>query len=186
MAEIVAAANDGNLLVYTDSEFGDIGFVDITDPADPQPAGKLSVQDSEAPEAGEPTSVAVIGDYALVALDTSASKVSPSGQLVVVKISTRMVVRRIPLNGQPDAIDIAPDGQRAAIAIENERDEDICIGGDDSIESRMIDDGNITEDQCEMGGGVPGGMPQTPQNPPGSLVIVNISDADANNWAILM
>ena len=184
VAEIVTAANDGTLLIYTDGAFGDIGFVDITDPANPQPDGKVSVSES-----GEPTSVAAIGQYALVAIDTSTSKTDVSGQLVVVDIGTRSIVRTIELNGQPDAIDIAPDGQRAAVAIENERDEDLCVGGsDDGLpivddEDYMMGE-NTTEDLCEDNDGVPGAMPQTAYgNPPGELVILDISGA-VGDWAV--
>ena len=35
------------------------------------------------------------------------------------------IVRTIPLGGQPDSIAVSPDGRYAAIAIENERDEDL-------------------------------------------------------------
>src|SRR5262245_40486816 len=61
-AEIVAESEDGNLLVYTDSAAAHIGFVDITNPSRPVPAGVLAV-------GGEPTSVAVAGPYALVVVN---------------------------------------------------------------------------------------------------------------------
>ena len=68
VSEIVSATADGLTLVYTDSENNQIGFVDITDPSQPVPAGTL-------PVSGEPTSVAVLGDdYALVA--TIRSRIS--------------------------------------------------------------------------------------------------------------
>ena len=65
-AEIIAATADGMTLVYTDSPGSSIGFIDITDPANPAPLGVFM------PE-GEPTSVAVIGNYALAGVNTSAS-----------------------------------------------------------------------------------------------------------------
>ncbi|MEL6907478.1 MAG: alkaline phosphatase, partial [Planctomycetota bacterium] len=52
VAEIVTASEDGNTLVYTDSENESLGFVDLTNPLAPAPAGNL-------PLPGEPTSVAV-------------------------------------------------------------------------------------------------------------------------------
>src|SRR5687767_12067019 len=52
VAEIVSVSDDGKTLVYTDSPLQQIGFVDIEDPAAPQPAGTLAM-------GGEPTSVAV-------------------------------------------------------------------------------------------------------------------------------
>mgnify|MGYP001549434079 CR=1 FL=1 len=121
VAEIVASAKDGNLLIYTDSETESIGFVDITDPTNPQPAGVVSV-------GGEPTAVAVKGNYALAAVNTSPDFVNPSGQLEVIDINSRVVVATIDLGGQPDSIAVSPDGRYAAIAIENERDEDLGNG----------------------------------------------------------
>ena len=60
VAEIVTATPDGNVLIYTDSESQELGFVSIEDPANPAELGKLAV-------AGEPTSVAVTpnGRFAL-------------------------------------------------------------------------------------------------------------------------
>ena len=121
VAEIVAASEDGLTLIYTDSALDQIGFVDIADARAPQPAGTLAV-------GGEPTSVAVRGSTALVAVNTSADFVNTSGDLVVVDIATRTVLRTLPLGGQPDSIAVSPDGQFAAIAIENERDEDLGSG----------------------------------------------------------
>ena len=48
-AEIVAASEDGMTLVYTNSPRGEIGFVDITNPAAPVALGALAM-------GGEPTS----------------------------------------------------------------------------------------------------------------------------------
>ncbi|MEZ6014568.1 MAG: esterase-like activity of phytase family protein [Planctomycetota bacterium] len=120
-AEIVAASTDGNLLIYTDSGNDRIGFIDITDPAAPTPGGVLGMT-------GEPTSVAVLGGYALVAVNTSADFINTSGDLAVVDLATRQVVRNIALGGQPDSVAVSPDGRYAAIAIENERDEELGNG----------------------------------------------------------
>jgi peptide/nickel transport system ATP-binding protein len=106
VAEIVAAARDGTLLVYTDGENGAIGLVDITDPAAPTPAGNV-------PVGGEPTSVAVLGDYALTAVNTSASFTAPSGELAIIDLNARRIVRTLALPGQPDAA-ASPRGHRAA------------------------------------------------------------------------
>ncbi|MDZ4755486.1 MAG: esterase-like activity of phytase family protein [Phycisphaerae bacterium] len=120
-AEIVAAANNGTLLVYTDALSSRIGFVDITDPAAPIAKGAIVV-------GGDPTSVAVLGGYALAAVNTSKDFVNVSGQLLVIDVDTQLVVHEISLGGQPDAITISDDGRFAAIAIENERDEDLGSG----------------------------------------------------------
>lgn len=121
VAEIVAASADGNTLIYTDSPNAQIGFVDITDPAQPQPLGVLGL-------AGEPTSVAVHGPHALVAVNTSADFVHPAGELAVIDIASRTLIATLPLGGQPDSVAVSPDGGHAAIAIENERDEDFGDG----------------------------------------------------------
>jgi DNA-binding beta-propeller fold protein YncE len=126
-AEIVDATPDGKTLVYTDSPSGRIGLIDIADANKPLPLGSIEV-------GGEPTSVAVLGDWALVLVNTSQDPDgeagplndydAPSGELVVIDIASRSEVRRITLAGQPDSIALSPDQNYAAIVIENERDED--------------------------------------------------------------
>jgi hypothetical protein len=123
VAEIIASTRGGRTLVYTDGLLEEIGFIDITRPQAPRPAGKLAM-------GGEPTSVAVRGDdLALVAVNTSASFTAPSGHLAVVDIQTRTVQAEIALGGQPDSVALSPSGRYAAIVIENERDEDVIIDG---------------------------------------------------------
>lgn len=121
VAEIVVAANGGRNLVYTDGATENLGIVDITDPANPLPGGVVAL-------GGEPTSVASFRRYALACVNTSADFVNPSGDLVVVDLVTKQIVRTIPLGGQPDAIAVSPSGNYAAICIENERDEDLGDG----------------------------------------------------------
>lgn len=121
VAEIVAASTDGNTLVYTDSQTEKLGFVDITDPGSPVAAGAIDLP-------GEPTAVSVRGDYALVGVNTSRDFINTSGLLAVVHIPTQSIVRSIDLGGQPDSVAVSPDGQYAAVAIENERDEDLGDG----------------------------------------------------------
>jgi len=119
VAEIVNATKDGRTLVYTDSATGKVGFVDIRDPRNPLPAGTITV-------GGEPTSVGLTGKYALVSVDTSAGNfAAPSGTLFVIDLATRATVRTIDLGGQPDAVDVSPDGRYATVVIENQRNEDI-------------------------------------------------------------
>lgn len=120
-AEIVDASADGMTLIYSDSPSERLGFVDIRNPARPRAAGVLDL-------AGEPTSVAVAGNYALVAVNTSADYVNVSGHLDVVHIGSRSIVRTLDLGGQPDAVAVSPDGRYAAVAIENERNEDLGDG----------------------------------------------------------
>lgn len=149
VSEIVAATHDGMTLVYTDSPMNQIGFVDIANPARPKPAGVLALP-------GEPTSVDIIGNrYALVAVNTSDDFVATGGELVVVDIPGQNIVGSVELGGQPDSVKISPDGRYVAIAIENERDEDIEVDG------------------------VEGGLPQSPA---GYLAIVDIVGNDPADW----
>ncbi|MGJ8682432.1 esterase-like activity of phytase family protein [Paraglaciecola sp.] len=120
-AEIVSASEDGLTLVYTDSPNQQLGFIDITDPANPVAAGTLAL-------AGEPTSVSVVGDYALVGINSSADYINTSGSLAVINLDTQALVATIDLGGQPDSVAVSPDGMYAVVAIENERDEDLGEG----------------------------------------------------------
>ena len=121
VAEIIYGSKDGNTLIYTDGTLEVLGFIDITDPAAPAPLGTIAV-------GGEPTSVVVVGDYALVCVNTSPSYTEPSGIFHVIDIATQTVLRTGDLGGQPDAVAVSPDGKYVAIAIENERDEDFNDG----------------------------------------------------------
>lgn len=120
-AEIVTASKDGAVLVYSDSPLGAIGFIDIADAKAPKPLGALTFE-------GEPTSVAVAGAKVLAAVNTSESKTNPSGFLATVDLASRTLESRCDLGGQPDSVAIAPDESFAAIAIENERDEEVNEG----------------------------------------------------------
>ena len=121
VAEIVDATRDGKQLIYTDSGNGEIGFVDIQRADRPRAQGVVAV-------GGEPTSLAILDSLVLVAVNTSESYIAPSGKLVVVDRRTRQIVAEHALPGHPDSIAIAPDQRRAALIIENERDEDLSDG----------------------------------------------------------
>ena len=116
-AEIVAS-DGANLLVYTNSEKGSIDFVNIADPSAPVADGSIDV-------GGEPTSVAVAKGMAFVAVNTSKSYTEPSGKLLIIDIYTRDVLQETALAGQPDSIAVDVNNKFIAIAIENERNEDI-------------------------------------------------------------
>ncbi len=120
-AEIVAVSTDGMTLVYSDSPREVIGFVDITDPSTPVADGTFAL-------AGEPTSVTVMGDNALVGVNTSADFILTSGTLDVIDIPSQTAVTSIDVGGQPDSIAASPDGNYIAVVIENERDEDLGDG----------------------------------------------------------
>jgi hypothetical protein len=125
-AEIIAFTKDRRTLLYTDALTARLGFVDTSDVRRPRPDGSIDLP-------GDPTSVAVVGNRALVSVVTSEDPDGdgplnelddPSGDLLVVDLRSRDVVRTIELAGQPDSIAVAPSGDHAAIVIENERDED--------------------------------------------------------------
>jgi uncharacterized protein YjiK len=117
VAEILDVTINGKQLVYTDAGKGQIGFVDISDPANPKGQGTVDV-------GGDPTSLVVLDPLVLVGVNTSESFTKPSGKLVVVHRNTRKIVAEHELGGQPDSLALAPDRKRVAIVIENERDED--------------------------------------------------------------
>lgn len=125
VAEITAVTSDGQTLISTDSPGERVTFTDISNPGEPGAAGDLAV-------GGEPTSVAVYDEYALIVVNTSTDFVNTSGQLLVVAIPGRSVVATVELGGQPDSIVLSPDGAPggdfAAIAIENQRDEEVANG----------------------------------------------------------
>ena len=129
VAEISAVTDDGNTVIYTDALGKRIGFLDITDPAAPTGLGTISLADLGHAD-DQPTSVAVYGDYVLVVIDESGDDyVNPSGRLDVLRISDRTLVASIDLLGQPDSIAISADKKYAAIAIENQRDENATPTG---------------------------------------------------------
>lgn len=120
-AEIVTASEDGKTLIYSDSPLGGIGFIDITDAKAPKAGGALLLQ-------GEPTSVAVAGAKVLAGVNTSENRAKPSGKLVTVDIATKKIEASCDLGGQPDSVAVSPDKTFVAIAIENERDEEVNEG----------------------------------------------------------
>lgn len=120
-AEIVAVGPLGHKLIYTDSPLNAVGFINISEPSKPKAMGVLGL-------AGEPTSVAMKGKFALVGVNTSTDYVNVSGQLAVVNHRTQKLVHTLELGGQPDSVAISPSKKYAAIVIENERDEDLDDG----------------------------------------------------------
>jgi hypothetical protein len=125
-AEIIAFTGDKRQLIYTDGFSRRLGIIDTSDVAHPVADGWVDLP-------GDPTSAAVVGNHALVSINTSMDPDGagplnefddPSGDLLVIHLETLVVERIIPLAGQPDAVAVAPSGDYAAIVIENERDED--------------------------------------------------------------
>ncbi|MCV7433410.1 esterase-like activity of phytase family protein [Mycolicibacterium bacteremicum] len=131
VAEISTVTPDGNTVIYTDAAAKRIGFVDIRDPLKPVGVGTLSLEELGHAD-DQPTSVAAVGEYVLVVVDTTGGDfANPSGRVDIVRVADRTRVRSIDLGGQPDSIAISPDGSFAAIAMENQRDEEFTPPGGD-------------------------------------------------------
>jgi hypothetical protein len=180
VAEIVAATTDGNTLIYTDSQLEALGFVNITNPGSPTAAGVVELD-------GEPTSVAVLNaQYAVVGIVGGNNEfTAPEGYLAVIDIAARSVVHSIDLGGQPDSVSVSPDKQFIAVAIENERDEEVCVHEDtsDPVHGMPVPEDSPEEDVCEDAGGVIGGLPQIfLGNPAGYLAVIDSSDTNPLNW----
>lgn len=120
-SEIIAATEDGMTLVYSDSPLGAVGFIDITDPKAPKAAGIVKID-------GEPTSVIVAGNKVLAGVNTSKSKQEPSGNLTIIDLASKAIEASCDLGGQPDSVALSKDGKFLAVAIENERDEELNDG----------------------------------------------------------
>ncbi|MEO1780429.1 MAG: alkaline phosphatase, partial [Pseudomonadota bacterium] len=120
-AEIISATADGMTLVYTDGPAEVVGFIDISDPANPVAKGAIELE-------GEPTSVSVFGTTAYLGENTSEDFINVSGVLHAIDAETQTVLASCDLGGQPDSVAVSPDGSFVAVAIENERDEDLGEG----------------------------------------------------------
>lgn len=120
-AEIITVTQDGNQLIYSDSPRGGLGFIDISQAKAPKAAGFLALQ-------GEPTSVTAAANYAYAGVNSSASYSAPSGYLASIDLAKLEVTQSCDLGGQPDSVALSKDQQYIAVAIENERDEDLNDG----------------------------------------------------------
>ena len=120
-AEIIAASEDGKMLVYSDSPYGAIGMIDIQNPQMPEPLGLIKLD-------GEPTSVSIKHGLAFVGVNTTQDLKAPSGSLITINLKSQDITNSCDLGGQPDSVAISDDGTLAAVAIENERDEDLNKG----------------------------------------------------------
>lgn len=120
-SEIIDATADGMVLIYSDSPLGAVGLIDISDATAPKPLGSVAM-------GGEPTSVSVLGQTAFVGVNTSESFTNPSGRLATLDIPSKTETASCELGGQPDSVKVAKDGSFVAVAIENERDEEVNDG----------------------------------------------------------
>jgi DNA-binding beta-propeller fold protein YncE len=132
VAEIVSASPDGNLIAFTNAGDQLVGFVDITDPTEPE-----ALEAVDLSGLGEPTSVAITpnGRYAVVAvlylIDEATETIADQqpGTLVFIDLQTREIAGQVPLLGiGPDSVAITPDGSKVVVAIEDEEDTDNLPG----------------------------------------------------------
>ncbi len=121
VAEIISASKDGRTLVFTDSPGEAVVFVNAANPLNLQPMGRVSL-------GGEPTSVTVGAKAAYAAVNTSENYVDASGYLGVLALDGSEMSAKCDVKGQPDSIALSADGKFLAVAIENERDEDLNDG----------------------------------------------------------
>ena len=120
-AEIITATQDGKMLIYSDSPLQGVGFMDISDPKNPKGTGFIGTT-------GEPTSVDMAGNTIMIGVNTSQSYTEPSGMLAAASLDEKKIIAQCDLGGQPDSVAVSPDGKFVAVAIENERDEDLNGG----------------------------------------------------------
>lgn len=128
IAEIVSASPDGRTLAFSDADGGRVGFVDITDPTQPQALPAVAVT-------GEPTSVAFAGRYLVAAVITNPPQVgqpapdpasaSNAGALVVIDVANPgapTLLGWVPIGFQPDSVKAVLRGGAivAVVCIENQ------------------------------------------------------------------
>ncbi len=74
--------------MYTDSDLGVVGLVDISDPAKPKALGVVELE-------AEPTGIAALGNNAYIGSNTSESYTNPSRALVQYNLETRKAVKDV-------------------------------------------------------------------------------------------
>ncbi|SDK95818.1 Uncharacterized conserved protein [Nocardioides sp. YR527] len=156
VAEISSVSEDGRTLAYTDALGGRIGFLDITKPSAPKGLGSHDVSGGKG---GSPTSVSIVGDYALVVVDESTypgledtewedeepAVGSRDGRIDVISLAApHDEVASYDLGGQPDSIAVSPDGTYAAIAMENQRNEAVTPAGGEEGDLPQAPAGSVT------------------------------------------
>ena len=159
VAEIADVTPDGKTVIYTNAGDGNIGFVDISNPAAPTFLGDLAVD-------GEPTSVGISPDgawafVAVIVISPSAGEAPPvivPGKLYVIDIATRTVAGTINVGTQPDSVKVGTvDGEVVVVvAIENQ--------------PIVVVDGLVTDDEEP---GLPGDI-----SAPGLVQVVTINESD--------
>ncbi len=79
---------------------------------------------------------------AVVGVNTSPNYINVTGTLTVVDLESKTIVHEIDLPGQPDAVDVSKDSKSfpiyIAVAIENERDEDLGDGAPPQLPAGLL------------------------------------------------
>lgn len=112
-AEVGAASPDGMTVAFTNPETDRFVIVDISDPVHPEVTGEFA-------SGGLATSIAITKDGRYAIGVARNSRLETSDDAIVIDLQTREIVRRIEVTSEPDAVEVSPDGDYAAIAIENE------------------------------------------------------------------
>ncbi|WIY61943.1 choice-of-anchor I domain-containing protein [Bacillus arachidis] len=123
-AEITASTPDGNTLVVTEADLGQIQILSIADLENIKVLGNVSFKDihSEA----EVTSVTVTpdGKYALAAFRTGDNLYDANkGQVAVVDLAAQRVVKTYEVGVGPDSVALAADGRTLIICNEDEEND---------------------------------------------------------------
>lgn len=174
-AEILAIDPASATLLYSNSPRGTIGLIDISKAAKPKGKGEIAMP-------GEPTSVGTAHGKAYVAVNTSKSYVEPSGLLAVVDLASGEIEQQCDLGGQPDSVAISKDGARLAVAIENERDEDLNDGAIPQFPAGYVVMASLGADGMVANCGavqridVTGMAPVAPEDPEPEYVNFNAAD----------
>ena len=125
VAEISTVTEDGQTLIYTDAARPAHRVPRHQRPdrargrRHPRPGRARSTPTTSRPRS--PSSATTCSSWSTAPAATSPN---PSGRLDIVDLADRTRVRSIDLGGQPDSIAVSTDGAYAAIAMENQRDED--------------------------------------------------------------
>ena len=84
----------------------------------------------------------------LAGVNTSESKAKPSGNLAVIDLASKAIEATCDLGGQPDSVALSKDGKFLAIAIENERDEEVNDGAIPQTAVRQPEDRSRSPPAC--------------------------------------
>ncbi|MCB9881413.1 MAG: esterase-like activity of phytase family protein [Planctomycetes bacterium] len=172
IAEIVTASPDGNTLAYSDASGGRIGFVDVTNPANP-------VALPDVVTGGEPTSVSWAGNVVVAAVKIvtwSEGQPAPdpsdpgnAGALFVIDASNPQapsLIGTVAIGFQPDSVKLVLRG-RAPVAV-------VCIEN----EPIVVDENELVIDEDIPGFPTSGATFPQDRSLPGAIQVVTLDLAN--------